>query len=413
MSRLGRALGLRNAITETDIDRALNDGTYGVPGYGWWGQGMAWNPASPTYAGVTGAMRLSAVWGCLRILTDAISTLPLDTFRRQSGTRLPYRPRPAYLDFADRSRISYLTQVVMSLLTDGNAFVATPRDRYGVPVGLVVLDPTKITVERKAGRITFTCDGEAFTDLDIMHIAGLTMPGGIRGLSPIGMAREIVDGAAAAQNAGKSHFDNAAVPPAVIKIPPAPGAAPNQGEADGVRARRIAQTWHETHGGTSNAGKIGVLVGGAELQTVAVSHKDSQWLESRQFGIQEIARIYGVPPHLIADSSNSTSWGSGLQEQNLAFGQFSLRPWIERIEDAHNRLLTTHGLDQVFVKLNLDALLRASLADRYSSYQVGIQSGMLTPNEARRYEDLPPVPGGDAVLQVPVGATPPPEGGQG
>jgi HK97 family phage portal protein len=109
-----------------------------------------------------------------------------------------------------------------------------------------------------------------------------------------------------------------------------------------------------------------------------------------------VARIFGVPPHLIADASNSTSWGSGLQEQNLAFGQFSLRPWIERIEDAHGRLLTTHGLPDVFVKLNLDALLRASLKDRYESYAIGIENQFLLRNEARKLEDSPPLPGGDA-----------------
>jgi HK97 family phage portal protein len=102
-----------------------------------------------------------------------------------------------------------------------------------------------------------------------------------------------------------------------------------------------------------------------------------------------------VPPHLIADASGSTSWGSGLAEQNQAFAALSLTPWVTRIEDAHNRLLTTEGLPNVFVRLNIDALLRASLADRYNAAAVGIAAGFLTINEARRLEDLPPVPWGD------------------
>jgi HK97 family phage portal protein len=182
-------------------------------------------------------------------------------------------------------------------------------------------------------------------------------------------------------------FRNGAVPPAVIEIP---------GEAESdegmLKAKRVAQAWHDTHGGTSNAGKVGVLLGGAKLSSVAVTPEDAQWLDTRRFGVQEIARIFGVPPHLIADSSNSTSWGSGLAEQNLAFGQLSLRPWIERIEDAHGRLLTTHGLPDVFVKLNLDALLRAGTKDRYEAHKIGKDAGFLTDDEIRRMEDMPPLP---------------------
>jgi HK97 family phage portal protein len=153
--------------------------------------------------------------------------------------------------------------------------------------------------------------------------------------------------------------------------------------------------WNGGHQGVGNAHKIGVLTNGAKMSKVSVQPNDAQFLETRQFQVPDIARIFGVPPHLIADASNSTSWGSGLAEQNVAFGQFSLRPWTERIEDGHTRLLTTHGMPDVFVKLNLDALLRASLKDRYDAYAVGIVNRFQTINECRRLEDLPPVPWGD------------------
>lgn len=403
---------IRNAVKASladGIEAAVEDGSYGAPGMGSWGSGMVWQPAPG--GGPTSAMRVSAVWACMRLLTDAISTLPADTYMRRSGERLPYRPRPIYLNFDGPwlSKARYLTQVMMSLLADGNAFVATIRDKSTNVVELVVLDPSKVEVRRGKRGPEFVIGGKVFGPLDIMHIQGLTSPGGLRGLSPIGMAREVVDSAGEAQRFGRSWFANSAVPPAVIKVPAAEGAASNQGQADQDRAKAIAKAWHDTHGGTSNAGKVGVLIGGAELQTVAVNNKDSQWLEARQFSVQEIARIFGVPPHLIADSSNSTSWGSGLAEQNLAFGQFSLRPWIERIEDAHNRLLSLDGMPDVFWKLNLDALLRASLDDRYKSYATGIGAGFLTANEARRWEELTPVEHGDEILRVPVGASPQPD----
>ncbi len=108
-------------------------------------------------------------------------------------------------------------------------------------------------------------------------------------------------------------------------------------------------------------------------------------------GVADIARYFGVPPHLIADASGSTSWGSGLAEQNQAFAALSLTPWVTRIEDAHNRLLRSEGLVDVFVRLNIDALLRSSLEDRYAAAAAGIAAGFLTVNEARRLEDLPPM----------------------
>lgn len=381
------------------IDRPLG---YGEPGAGYWSQGMVWNGSASGSFSTDRAMRLSAVYACQRVLSEAICTLPLDTFTRANGTRLPYRPRPEYLSFnpPQGSRINYLSMVMLSVLNDGNAFVATPRDSLGVPLDLIPLDPAAIEIHRQTsvptrqlpyrmGEIYYTFAGHHFSQYDIMHIPGMCLPGQLRGVSPVKAASQVLAGAEKAQDFGISMFDNGAVPPAVIEMPG------EGGEQDKVRAQRVSQAWHDTHGGTSNAGKVGVLIGGATLKTVAMTAEDAQWLDTRRFGVQEIARIYGVPPHLIADSSNSTSWGSGLAEQNLAFGQLALRPWIERIEDAHGRLLTTHGLPDVFVKLNLDALLRASLKDRYESYQTGIANQFLTPNEARRLEDLPPLAGGD------------------
>lgn len=389
---------LRRAAPElrSSVDDAIEAGTYGQPGYGKWMPGMRWQSRSSTGPGA--AVRLSAVFASWRLLSDAIGTLPMAVYTRAGDARVPI-PTPAFLAFRGpgQSRISYLTQVVLSLLSDGNAFIAVLRDRLGVPIALFVLDPTKVEVGSTKGVPFYVVDGETYTPFDIVHIAGMVMPGEMRGMSPIRAAREVIDGALQAQSYGTEFFANAGVPPAVITIP----AVEEPAERSQARAKRVAETWHETHGGSSNAGKIGVLTGGAKLETVAISPEDAQWLESRRFGVQEVARIYGIPPHLLADSSNSTSWGSGLAEQNLAFGQFALRPWTERIEEAHDRIVASAGMSAAFVKLNLDALLRASLKDRYEAYQIGINSQILVPNEARRWEDLPPLDGGDVVVKQP------------
>ena len=332
------------------------------------------------------SMRLSAVFACLRLLSEAIATMPLDTFVRSDGARRPYRPKPDYLQFQppSQSRIEYLSQVMLSLLTDGNAFVATPRDELGVPLALVVIDPTRVQVQRdQAGQVTYRVGSNTYSDFDVLHIKGMTLAGALRGLSPLSYARETIDLGLSAQRYGAAFFANGALPGAVVEAP---------GDFPQSAAERMAAMWNRGHQGTANAGKIGVLINGAKLSKVSINPDEAQFLETRQFQVPDIARIFGVPPHLIADASNSTSWGSGLAEQNLAFGQFALRPWVDRIEDAHGRLLTTHGLPQVFVKLNMDALLRAGTKERYDAHAVALANGFLTVDEVRRLEDLPPLP---------------------
>lgn len=373
MSILREVFGSGSAVVEND------------PGP--WGPGMVRIGGSYTTAAADTdqAMRLSAVFACLRLLSEAVSTMPLDTFVRSDGARMPYRPKPEYLSFQppQGSRIDYLSQVMLSLLTNGNAFIATPRDELGVPLDLVPLDPTRVTVRRNdRGEMRYQVGSNTYDSFDVMHIKGMSLPGQLRGLSPLGYAAETVDLGLSAQRYGAAFFANGAVPAAVIE-------APNGMTQDATD--RFAATWNARHQGSGNAGKVGVLTQGAKLNKVSINPDEAQFLETRQFQVPDVARIFGVPPHLIADASNSTSWGSGLAEQNLAFGQFSLRPWVDRIEDAHGRLLTTHGLPQVFVKLNMDALLRAGTTERYEAHAIGLQNGFLTDDEVRRLEDLPPL----------------------
>ena len=378
---------LRSALERRSIPD-LPD-TYGVPGYGSWGQGMVWHPgtSSTTSVSTDQAMRLSAVFACLRLLSEAVATLPLDIFTRRDEIRLP-AVLPNYLTFTppQQSRIDYLSQVMLSLLTDGNAYVLTPRDEFGVPVDLIVLDPTLVKVERKQGRVTYTCLEQRLDPrFDVMHIKGMCLPGALTGLSPIGYARETIGLGLAAQKFGAGFFDNGALPSAVLEVPEGK-------QFSDVAAERFRETWNAQHGGVGNAQKVGVLTGGAKLSKVSIAPNDAQFLETRQFQVPDVARIFGVPPHLIADASNSTSWGSGLAEQNLAFGSFSLRPWVTRVEDGHDRLLHSHGQGSDFVKLNIDALLRSSLKDQLEALAIGIENRIYTSEEGRALQDLAPLP---------------------
>ena len=259
-----------NGRTET---RAISVGSYGQPGAGTWAEGMVWRNFTAATEGRS--LQISAVFACIRILTEAISTLPLDTFQRVDGARIPYRPRPAYLDFAPphMSKVQYLSQVMLSQLTAGDAFVATPRRPDGTVTHLVPLQPDLVTVRLgETGAKLFDVNGETYTEADILHIPAMILPGQLRGMSPLRAAREVVDGGLMAQDFGRAFFANAGVPPAVIKIP---ASGMGDSEKEQARAQRIAETWKATHGGVSNAGKVGVLIGGAELQTVAVNPEDA------------------------------------------------------------------------------------------------------------------------------------------
>lgn len=347
---------------------------------GSWDQGMVWNGWGRSVT-TDQAMRLSAVYACLRLLSEAVATLPLDVYRRDGDKRTETNP-PGYLLFRDGlTRTDYLSQVMLSLLTDGNAYVLTPRDQLGQPVDLLVLDPSKVTVRRSRGRPAYWVDDQRLYAPSMMHIKGMCLPGALCGVSPIGYARETIGLGLAAQQFGEAFFNNGALPGAVIE-------APNDMTAEA--ASRFRDTWNANHEGIGNAHRVGVLTHGAQLRKVSIAPDEAQFLETRQFQVPDVARIFGVPPHLIADASNSTSWGSGLAEQNLAFGQFSLRPWISRIEEAHDRLLASDGATDHFVKLNLDALLRAALKDRYEAHAIGLRSGFLHVDEVRASEDMPP-----------------------
>lgn len=352
-----------------------------------WGQGMVpFRGPGQTDVNTDSALCLSAVFACMRLISEAVATMPLDVFVRADGARLPLNPQPDYLAFQppSRSRIDYLSELMMSLLSDGNAFVATPRDDLGVPLDLVVIDPSKVEVVRdEVGRDAYRVGSDTYGPLDVMHIKGMTLPGRRRGLSPLGYARETIELGLNAQRFGAAFFANGALPSAVIEAP---------GQFSQEAADRVSAVWNSRHQGTGNAAKVGVLTNGAKFARVTIAPDEAQFLQTRQFQVPDVARVFGVPPHLIADASNSTSWGSGLAEQNLAFGQFSLRPWVDRIEEAHGRLLTSHGERNAFVRLNMNALLRAGTTERYEAHRVGIASGFETVNEARLLEDLPPLP---------------------
>lgn len=381
-------------------------------------EARGWEPYDPELYGNVGmvaasgervtpheALQVSAVFGCVRLLSETIATLPLSTYSKRGGARREIAS-PEWIDYPNAEpggmgRIDVLSQTVLSLLLQGNAFLAV-RWRGPDIVGLDVLDPTKIRVhmvqmERNGPRHkvfeAFDVDADGnevllgwFTPRDVLHVPGMMLPGEYVGCSPISYARESIGLALASQKYGSKFFANGAMPGAVVEVP---GAMSEEGM---TRAR---EAWRAANSGVDNAHRVALLTEGAKFSKVAMSPDEAQFLQTRQFQVPEIARIFGVPPHLISDATNSTSWGSGLAEQNIAFSMFSLRPWLERIESGFNRLLFAETADRFrFVKFNLEGIQRGAPKDRMDLYSLGLQNGIYCIDEVRAAEDLPPLPDG-------------------
>ena len=340
------------------------------------------------------ALALSSVFAATRLLSDTISTLPLDVFFRRQGTENVFRPLPEWIQSMNPTlrNNEVLGQVMMSLLLDGNAYLATLRDNTGNILEVTPLDPTDITpkLRDEEGRKTMVfhsekVPGEEFSSRDITHFRGLMKPGEIVGVSPIRAAREMIGLGLGAQKYGAAFFGNGGLPGSMIEVP-------GQLSEEGVHA--LKQAWNDVHRGAGNSHRLAVLTEGAKFSKVSLNPEDSQFLETKMASVGDVARLYGIPPHLLADASGSTSWGSGLHEQNVAFSMYSLRPHITRLEAGITSMLRSQGISVAYAKFDLATLSRGT-NERWDSYQSGIMNGIYSINEVRALEGLPPIEDGD------------------
>ena len=341
------------------------------------------------------ALTLSSVYAAIRLLSDSVSTLDLDVFYRSNGSEQKFRPLPTWVLAMNPELRNHeiLGQVITSLLLDGNAYLATLRDDTGRVLSLSVLDPSDITPnlgtdDQGAQRLTFTSSkaaGVTLTSRDISMVRGLMKPGQIKGVSPVTAAREFLGLGIATQRFGSAFFGNGATPGSVIEVP---GAL----SPEGTLALKTA--WNDVHKGSGNGSRLAVLTESAKFSKISLSPEDSQFLETRQATVQDVARLYGVPPHLLADASGSTSWGSGLHEQNVAFSQYSLRPLVTRVEAALTSIMRSEGIAVAFARFDLESMRRVT-ADRWSSYSTAVNCGVLSIDEVRAYEGLAALPDGE------------------
>jgi HK97 family phage portal protein len=348
-----------------------------------------------TEAGVTinsdSAFKIVAFFSAVSLYSDTISTLPVDSFIRLDGDRKPYRPRPTWIDQpdVDLSRQAHYGQVVTSLLVNGNAYTRVFRDRNGDVVNLVVIDPLKVKVERSAlGRKIFTIDGESkpLTSKEVIHIIDLAVPGSLYGISRIDKLKDALGVATALQNFAARFFMQGATTQGVIEFP---------GNLIPEQLRAIQEGFDSRHRGWRKSHKTGVLFGGATYKDTSVPNDQAQFLESRRFAVEEIARAFNIPLHMLGIPGTNTY--ASVEQNNLQWISHSLRPILEKIEWSYSQLLPGNA----FIKFNFNALLRGDLQSRATAYSILLQQGASTINEVRKLEDLSPVEGGD-VPRVPL-----------
>jgi len=351
------------------------------------------NVAQQTYAGTIitqdTSLKIGAVYACVRLLADTISTLPVDTFYREGGARKPFRPKPLWVENPDigTAREDFLQQAMVSLLLDGNVFIRIFRSRTGEIISLVVLDPTRVEVRRNPAtrEIEYVLDAGTGTTLradEVLHITELRKPAALRGISRIDEVKQSLGLAAALEEFSARFFGQGSVTQGIIEWP---------GNLTREQAKDLASGFEEGHKGLKRSHRPGVLFGGARFVKTGVDPNEAQMLESRQFAVEEIARIFRCPLHLLQVATPGAMSYASVEQNAIQFAQYTLRPIISKFETAFSSLLP----GPAFVKFNLDAILRGDIQTRFAAYSTGQLAGFLSVNDIHRLEDMPPADGGD------------------
>lgn len=353
------------------------------------------------------ALQTTAVYACVRILSETIASLPLHVYRYTEGGKAKDTEHVLYTllhDEPNPDMTSYVfRETLMShLLIWGNAYSQIIRDRSGQVIGLYPLLPDQMSVHRsEKGKLFYVYnryeeDNPNFQEKgsivlsqeEVLHIPGLGFDGLI-GYSPIALAKNAVGMTLACEEYGASFFGNGANPGGVLEHP---GILKDPG--------KVRDSWNAVYQGTRNAHKVAVLEEGMSYKQIGIPPEEAQFLETRKFQINEIARLFRIPPHMVGDLEKSSF--SNIEQQSLEFVKYTLDPWVVRFEQALKKsLLLPEEKKTHFIKFNVDGLLRGDYQSRMNGYAIGRQNGWLSTNDIRELEELNPIPpeeGGDLYL---------------
>ena len=353
------------------------------------------------------AMQMTAVYSCVRILSEAVAGLPLHLYKyKEDGGKEKALDHPLYLLLHDEpnpemSSFVFRETLMTHLLLWGNAYAQIIRNGKGEVIALYPLMPNRMVVDRDIhGQLyyQYTRSTEEAPTMkgvtvnlppsDVLHIPGLGFDG-LVGYSPIAMAKNAIGMAIACEEYGAKFFANGAAPGGVLEHP---GTIKDP--------QRVRESWQSTFGGSGNSNKIAVLEEGMKYTPLGISPEQAQFLETRKFQINEIARIFRVPPHMVGDLEKSSF--SNIEQQSLEFVKYTLEPWLVRWEQSIQRtLFSPEEKKRYFAKFNVEGLLRGDYASRMSGYATARQNGWMSANDIRELENLDRIPtedGGDLYL---------------
>jgi HK97 family phage portal protein len=351
---------------------------------------------SGTFINSDTVFKVNAVFSAISLISDTIATLPVDSYIRRDGARLAYRPRPTWVQKPDidTTKEAFYGALIVSLLLDGNAFIRVFRDNQGQPINLVVLNPSKVEIQRnKLGRVMYNYEGDnsSFNSNDILHIPDVVRPGHIRGTSRVEALKDNFGLALALESYAARFFGQGVTMAGHIEFP---------GNLSPEQAKELSDSFSTRHGGFRKSHKVGILSAGAKFVSDQLDNDKSQFIDSRRMAVEDVARAFNIPPHLLGLPGTNTY--SSVEQNNIGFVTHTIRPIVSKMESALSGLLKTlpNGED-AFIKFTMDGLLRGDANSRFSSYSTGIQAGYLTVNDVRRFEDLAPIDGGE-ILRVPL-----------
>lgn len=352
--------------------------------------GVGVNPAT--------AMRYVTVYACVRLIAESIAQLPIHVYRKMPDGAKQRLTDVALADILAtapnswQTGFEYFEFALAALCLRGNHYAFKSVSSRGQLLELIPFLPGSVTVNRSGYDISYTVRFEDNTTETIPqekmhHVRGLSLDG-FTGISPIAYQRNAIGLGIAAENHGGYMFKNGAKPAGILVHP---------GQLSNEAYSRIRKSWQETHGGERQGGTA-VLEEGLTFKEISMSNEDAQFLETRQFQRSEICSIFRVPPHMIGDLTKSSF--SNITQQSLEMVKYTFLPWCRRLETAMNRdLLSPQDRQRgLYVQFLLDGLERADIETRYKVYNIGVNTGMLSPNDCRSKENMNPRPGGDVYL---------------
>jgi len=348
---------------------------------------------------VSSAIQMSTVYACVRVIAETIASLPLHVYEVTGKGNMKATEHPLYHVLHDEPNLEMtsfiLRETMLShLLLWGNSYCQIIRSGRTQVIGLYPLMPDHMEVDRdSSGNLKYTyTTSEGRTVLlsadDVLHIPGLGFDG-VMGYSPIALERNAIGLGLAAEEYGGKFFANGARPSGVLTHP------------NTVKdPKRLRESWNTAYGGSANANKVCILEEGMTYAPISIPNSEAQFLETRKFQVEEICRIFRVPPHLVCNLDRATF--SNIEHSSIDFAVHTIRPWLVRIEQAINRaLFSDQEKARFFVRFNIDGLMRGDYKSRMEGYAIARQNGWMSSNDIRELENLNPLSdedGGNAYL---------------